>query len=1217
MKNNKISNYIELLKNPQYGVLSVDIGSLVNENEEWSQDVGFCIQEAKGIHEEVSNLYKSVVGTEPVNFLFEYFKCHPGSINRDYYVYSFNVDLNLFHTEDVSDSIVTCNVKDDFKIIEDNRGNADNNDDPLGGEEVREFIKKKFFNELTKENFVNKDPYEKFDISQQAFTNAVGYVYYKKGLPLKYATIILLTYKRDGCSFFSHSIVLFSSQSLSDTVSLTNEDAISDPTLQLIFENIRGDKYLDRIEELSKKLQKESEKSAKAAIMSRNMSHNLGSHVMAYLKQQLGSVTSIMKEENKVLDNLIPESIKTDLKNYLECTINKSNPLEGKNGTHGFINKLKILFKLENNKNESANNTNLETVTSILECIDKWEPTKIENVEMPFLVGLGRFINYLQERQDYIATISTDYIPYGAPVNLKDAIYDELNPDLRYLRHKNESNNDAKNKPANILLNYIAKSEGISRENMKGDFVSEKDIRLGFVYYSSEGLKLFGLDTPNDNTQAAFESKNAALTQMRKINFSLPGGLVGRQAIFSIFENLIRNAAKHGDTTGVTNLDFTLDVIDGSDISWDVNHRELNGMVNNPKVIQWESRVCDKIWRNLYEKAYDLDDIYLLTITDNLPCSEPVINKLKMGLYEDFVDFNTSQMTTANKGIKEVRISAAWIRGVTDEKCYLEYPKNRNSDMLLSIDSEYVDKDPNNKSKKLAPLVAVEMSDDGHLRYIVCVRKNKTVAIVSKVKTEIEGKEISIDFDADALEMFMKLREEDKDRWTILSDDELINSKTSYSFILCPDDEIAFNAIRPYTSNRLCRWIVNEESKNALAGMDKEDKTLMYIYQLFTGLNEKNEDIFIEDERARTANNERERLEGKQHFYKIRFETDDNTSNKYLYRTHHATEKEYKGFYSQHINMGESYACVEGITGDNSSDRLVRREWLDERWYYTHLYALRKKVAIIDERLFKMVHNIDEKLFVSNSNEMIQTKELKNVHLEIDFENLKEQISQTIDNDELVESILSTKTIDELSEYVSEVPRNIFDNSQVDNSVMGECHLTPYYHGKAIDIYTVVKDAEGKMILVGCVKTEFNVKTNTFCNTFAKLATFMPDQDTGFALKPVSNEYKNLFANCYDYISIHQGILDKIYDNLGIKNSDSNKCRLTRCIHQSLMDDKKTIGDYLPRFIIHSGRAKPSREDMPQLQPFVQYAAIENAVKDCKSMLVELLDFAKYEPANN
>ena len=52
---------------------------------------------------------------------------------------------------------------------------------------------------------------------------------------------------------------------------------------------------------------------------------------------------------------------------------------------------------------------------------------------------------------------------------------------------------------------------------------------------------------------------------------------------------------------------------------------------------------------------------------------------------------------------------------------------------------------------------------------------------------------------------------------------------------------------------------------------------------------------------------------------------------------------------------------------------------------------------------------------------------------------------------------------------------------------------------------------------------------------------------------------------------------------------------------------------FVPCMMIHSGRSKPGVNDMPQKLPFLQYAAIEHAVLDCKYSLVELLDYARYE----
>ena len=104
------------------------------------------------------------------------------------------------------------------------------------------------------------------------------------------------------------------------------------------------------------------------------------------------------------------------------------------------------------------------------------------------------------------------------------------------------------------------------------------------------------------------------------------------------------------------------------------------------------------------------------------------------------------------------------------------------------------------------------------------------------------------------------------------------------------------------------------------------------------------------------------------------------------------------------------------------------------------------------------------------------------------------------------------------------------------------------------------------------------------------------------------NNYKQ-----FDRISIHQGLLDKLYEMFGIKDKPQDKERLTRQFHQAFSNSKNENKNFLPGFCIHSGRSKPSQIDMPQKLPFIQYASIENAVLDCKYSLVELLDFARYE----
>ena len=109
-----------------------------------------------------------------------------------------------------------------------------------------------------------------------------------------------------------------------------------------------------------------------------------------------------------------------------------------------------------------------------------------------------------------------------------------------------------------------------------------------------------------------------------------------------------------------------------------------------------------------------------------------------------------------------------------------------------------------------------------------------------------------------------------------------------------------------------------------------------------------------------------------------------------------------------------------------------------------------------------------------------------------------------------------------------------------------------------------------------------------------------------------------------------KGLLDKIYEGFGIKDYDEGKNdpvkrEVTEKIYDCFVndpdkkkfefkDDNSGIQDvFLPGMVVHSGRSKPTREDMPQHLPFVQYSAIEHAVKDCKFSLVEVIDYAKYE----
>ena len=358
-------------------------------------------------------------------------------------------------------------------------------------------------------------------------------------------------------------------------------------------------------------------KSAKAAIMSRNMSHNLGSHVMAYLKQHLNSVRDMIRD-NILSDIFVPTDDVQIITDFSRWKTEFEQRIRDIDGTGG-----------------------------------------IKEFALPFLVGLGKFISYLQERQDFIATIATDYIPYLSAVNFKDFIYDELNPDLRYERHKDRIGM----KPDNILLGNIARSEGLARATMPTKEKTMSDIIIKFRDFDGH---------PIDHTSADCEAQEKSLEKMRGLTVSLPGGVVGRQAIFSIVENIIRNAAKHGKwgQGGAQNLELTFDQYDLSSFDDAPDDDNL-----------FDSLSLKAFLKKFYSHASDISGLYVMTLTDNMAFesgdqerdADDYMSRLvalERAIIEPYVESN-GEMVNSNKGIKEMRISAAWMRLTEDipENC--------------------------------------------------------------------------------------------------------------------------------------------------------------------------------------------------------------------------------------------------------------------------------------------------------------------------------------------------------------------------------------------------------------------------------------------------------------------------------------------------------------------------------------------------------------------
>jgi len=980
---------------------------------------------------------------------------------------------------------------------------------------------------------------------------------------------------------------------------------------------------------LQDKVKKEAEKAAKAAIMSRNMSHNIGSHVMAYLKQHLSSVTNILQDN--ILSDFITSSSFSELLNKIE------QAKENQDTSVKFIKEMS---------------------------------TEEGSLALPFLVGLGNFISYLQERQDFIATIATDYIPYYSTVNFKDFVYDEINPDKRYLRHKDRKNLQ----PDNILLGNIARSEGLGRTISPTEKENGKlsDIVIKF-------RKFDGNPVANESNVVLSGRQDAYddLEFMRQIDVSLPGGMVGRQAIFSMLENIIRNAAKHGNWRNQGRLELTFDFIDKGTIEeyghFITRRFELETLEKERQLTETEqseykdiiekltdrdkdaAQIIDSdsdplggrdkhkslmrvLWQ-FYSKSLDADDLYFVTITDNIIISEPAIYKLREALTEGYID-NESRMIEANKGIKEIRISAAWLRGAKDEDEYFnEVPKP--------------EEDKKAQTKKKAPLLYIRQHD-GHLQYIFCLLIPKQVAVVSE-----------------SFRNDIKLNDKIRKKlagfyWKAFTPSEYIEENNkSYNFVLCDGDD-CYKLIRPYSSSRIATIkSIEDINRDKLLkciqdgiSLDECHRIENALYQYFSNCEKGKDFICVDDKKAyaryvnkptttqykwvkeagkflRSQGNEQKEIDiddnnlfdglaliPEHDYCKIGnvIITDGGGFGKYVYRTHHDMNDEFNRFMGELRNNYKGCQFVESVTGNSSTDRLVRNDSLDDKWFYSHLRAMKQQVAIFDERLFAKLYGLEEVDFTRAHAASGTLNDMKQEYIKQFGANFAKEINKC-------------ESIDELNKLVSSNPA--LKKKLYESEADAKSRNVSAYYQKGIYVYTFVRNPQKKNTygmyglqlaptrtdVLDAIEDVYHAKT-------VKLVDLSWENGSLKITPEPNTEHQEYPAKRFDYISIHQGLLDKLYEAFSIKDNEVAKVELTRRLYLFLKREDQSVMNvptnadisisketqlFMPGIMVHSGRSKPSQKDMPQLMPFIQYAAIEHATLDCKYSLVELLDSARYE----
>jgi len=898
-------------------------------------------------------------------------------------------------------------------------------------------------------------------------------------------------------------------------------------------------------------------KSAKAAIMSRNMSHNLGSHVMAYLKQHLNSVRDMIRD-NILSDIFLPTDDVQIIADFSRWKAEFEKRIRDIDGTGG-----------------------------------------IKEFALPFLVGLGKFISYLQERQDFIATIATDYIPYLSAVNFKDFIYDELNPDLRYERHKDRIGM----KPDNILLGNIARSEGLARATMPTKEKTMSDIIIKFRDFDGH---------PIDHTSADCEAQEKSLEKMRGLTVSLPGGVVGRQAIFSIVENVIRNAAKHGKwgQGGAQNLELTFDQYDLSSFDDAPDDDNL-----------FDSLSLKAFLKKFYSHASDIAGLYVMTLTDNMVFesgdqkrdADDFMSRLvalERAITEPYVESN-GEMVNSNKGIKEMRISAAWMRlteDVPENSPYvLTDPKNpRYSQFWKEIDGEqyWIAQAPILMARASKP----KGQKDANLQYIFCLEIPKMTALITDRAVDMESisdmaKHFWIKYD---LETF------------------IVEKNKSYEFILVDDLNLEnddrfnsrLNELRRVSPNRVIMM-----SQLYERGLLSGENLLASIRGNYKSIEEEMYRILAKYDGERILISDKKTFDKYRDSMPALADITDGAFSTYMYRTHHETEVEFLKYINQNKRIDETH-FVEGITGNNSTDRLIRNDLIDNIWVYKHLHAMKTSVAVFDERIFSKIYKKDEMDIVAESKyKPVVLPEGKNeqtyVKGIVKKMSLNKSVSNLLELNECLSLYRMTNPVCGDLDYKGNLE---YINRLHADTITGD-YMAIAYEMKGVSIFNLVKVDDGLDIYgyAGKIRGKDAARNDKYYSLITKLGEIRK-VDGKIKIDTFGKKLK------FDYLSIHQGLLDKIYESFDIKRNAREKHEFTKLFYETFAINAETIcysdsrideGEkdvyYLPNLRIHSGRSKPSFADMPQQQPFIQYAAIEHAVMDCKYSLVELLDFARYE----
>ena len=490
----------------------------------------------------------------------------------------------------------------------------------------------------------------------------------------------------------------------------------------------------------------------------------------------------------------------------------------------------------------------------------------LKKLETPYLRALGNLLGYFQERQDYIGIIASGWHHYSGAVNLKETI---LHPFIS--NEEKDVGNGKRMKVNNLILDYIIYSEGYDRQKLEFE-----------VKFEMQG------------TNYQWDVENSPLNN---IEVALPSGITGRQAIYSILENFIRNSAKHG-----------LPIKKRKKVKIDITIRE-----------------------NVYRRDY----LEVQIESNGGDVDEHVLNNIRNVLSTGLVKEETGTVDEKHKGVKEMQIAAGWLRGIE--------PFQLNDQQKLEG----------------LPLLTVGKSEgkrgESNLTYTFYLRRSKEVLLIIPNAARGLADKFHSDFEA-------------RFNWYVKSIREArLEGKLSYRFILIHEsvNNEDVEKIKTLASVRVLQGLStkdfdNKSKEELLADfferwldgkMDQESQVPRFGSPNYSNLKwgrPSTLGIGISD-----IQGPRESSKGLR-FYDFHDVGERALEQPILFRRHNDVDNQFRDFML--LQGGRFYnraLYLEGISGGNSTTRLLRPNSITRLWCMKMREVALTKVLIVDERIWK------------------------------------------------------------------------------------------------------------------------------------------------------------------------------------------------------------------------------------------------------------------------